>query len=268
MIRIYGKIALVGVFLCALLFSGVYSYYYTQWKHLWTLESPLPFYEIKTPKDSVIRVVMIGDSWAAIHHDNGMDTFLRLQIERLTGRSAVVKSKGKRGEKTKGIYRLMFETSGDGTKPLLSEGADYCLIITGINDSGANLGTRQYCHYYHQILNFLLFNNIRPIIIEIPNIDKWHIYKDKPLKDILSDYIKSITSGGGMYRYKKYREELYSMLMDQQLLEKVIYLRMDEWNTCSPEIDESIFLDDLVHLNGEGYKKLDYSIATAIMKDL
>lgn len=268
MIRGFKKISIVSVLSCALLFGGLYAYYYNRWKHLWALQASFPSYPVNVPKDSVLKVVMIGDSWAGIHSELQMDTFLCSKLEQKILRPVSVVSKGKGGEKSRGIYRLLFQTQSYGTKNLFLAGSDYCIISAGINDAAANLGTKQFCAHYRMILDFLFANNIRPVIIEIPDVDIWNIYGDKPKKDLLTDYVRSTMTCCGMYNYHEYREALYSMLIKECLMDKVVYVPMNGWNGDGVKINPSLFMPDRIHLNSAGYKKLDDCIATAIARDL
>jgi len=162
----------------------------------------------------------------------------------------------------------MFSSGDNGTKSLLVSGPNYCIISAGINDAAANLGTRQYCHYYRQILDLLIENHIRPVVIEIPDVNIWHLYGGKPYKDLVIDYVRSIMTRCKMYHIQEYREALYDMLVEEHLVEKVVYVRMKNWNDGSPEINKHLFMEDQIHLNRHGYEKLDSCIALAILKDL
>ena len=51
-------------------------------------------------------------------------------------------------------------------------------------------------------------------------------------------------------------------------MERVVYVPMKDWNELSPAIDEALFLADKIHLNRQGYKRLDACIAKAIAADL
>ena len=251
-----------------LIIECTYFFYYYRWKHLWTLEDRLPTYQVKESSADSLRVLMIGDSWAGIHHESGMDSYLQSQLQSKLKKRIVVESKGKGGEKTKGIYRLIFESNTYGTRPLFSEGADYCVVFAGINDAAANLGVRQYCYYYRLILDFLLVNHIRPVVVEIPNVNIWQIYGSKPIKDLLSDFVKSKMTNCKMYQIGEYREALHQMLQNESFMEKVIYIPMDKWNRYGPEIEKSLFMEDQIHLNRKGYEKLDSCIAQTIARDL
>ena len=257
------------LFLLSLGVVGIYIYYYNRWKHLWTLDANIaPHYEIKSNKNSSPRVVMIGDSWAGLHHKHKMDAYFSAILEQRINRSVIVESNGKGGEKTRGIYKLMFDSDEFGTKPLLSLKPDYCIISAGINDAAANLGTKQYCYYYRQILDFLLANGIRPVVLEIPNINIWLLYGGKPFKDFVVDFVRSTMTGCKMYQYAGYRDALYRMLVNEKLMDKVVYVSMKDWNDVSPDINKILFMSDQIHLNRRGYEKLDSCMAIAIANDL
>ena len=147
-----------GILLVAiiLLMGGGYAFLYYRWRHFWEpATAELSYQPIKESSDT-LHVIMIGDSWAGIHHEHQMDAYLSAVLEQQIGRPVLVESKGKGGEKTRGIYKLMFETGEFGTKHLLASGPDYCIISAGINDAAANLGTEQYCYYYRKILKPVL----------------------------------------------------------------------------------------------------------------
>ena len=257
------------IILSVIMFVVFYVICYYRWEHLWALDVSITNYEVMPQADDdTLRVVMIGDSWAGIHHENGLDTFLCLVLQEKVSCPVTVVSKGIGGEKCRGIYQLIFSNDSLGVKALFTIRPDYCIISAGINDAVANLGTLQYCHYYHQILDFLLANHIRPVVLEIPNVNIWHIYGGKPFKDIIVDFLKSTMTRCKMYQFREYREALYQMLVDEHLIENVIYVSMEKWNERSPDIDTHLFLADQIHLNYQGYEKLDRCIAIAIANDL
>lgn len=232
---------------------------------MWALEKERDFYEINHIDDDTLRVVMMGDSWAGMHKD--FDEQLNSMLMKKFGGKASFVSKGKGGEKTKGIYQLMYERGEYGTKSILLSSPNYCIITAGINDAAANIGTRQYCYYYKQLLEFLLKNYIRPVIIEIPNVNIWTVSKHKPTKDLLSDFMKSTMVGCGMYKVEDYRKALLLMLEEEKLINQVLYVPIDSWNGRTPELNISLFLDDQIHLNSYGYQLLDSTIACKIFDD-
>ena len=88
------------LFFCLLALGITYGYYYSRWKWLWTVANTMPHYSIPHIQDDVLRVLMIGDSWAGIHSELQMDTFLCSKLEQKILRPVSVVSKGKGGEKS------------------------------------------------------------------------------------------------------------------------------------------------------------------------
>lgn len=245
----------------------IVGHYYYRWKPLWSFEEPKTIYSVIHHQDDTLRIVMIGDSWVGMRTDS-LNMIFQNRLSFISGRPIILKSKGKGGEKSRGIYQLIFEEKGFGTKPLLLSGADYCVIFAGINDAAANLGVKQYIYHMKLILDFLLKNGVRPILIEIPNVNIRNVYGGKPIKDLVVDFTRSLMTRCGMYHFPEYREALRLMLEDGQLLGPVIFVPMNGWNGKHPDLNKRLFLEDQIHLNHQGYLKLDSCIMNAIIRDL
>lgn len=221
------KVFLFFITLTIIVLSA-WGYYYIRWKHLWGMERPIPMYRVEKSIDDTIRVLLVGDSWAAMH--SNMDSFLCSKIKAKVSTPVVVSSKGKGGEISRGIYRLLFDNDSLGTRKLIESGVDYCVIFAGINDAAANLGTKHFCYHYYLIIDFLLNNGIKPVVIEIPDVDIWNVYGNKPIKDLLVDCVRSAMTGCRMYSYREYRDALKAMLLEQHLNERIVYVPMTCWN--------------------------------------
>ncbi len=258
----------LGVFfICLLALVSVSLYYFNRWKPLWALDVPIEIYSVAHHQDDTLRIVMIGDSWVGMRTDS-LSCVFQKRLSSITDRPVLLKTKGKGGEKSRGIYQLMFEEDRFGSKPLLLSGADYCIVFAGINDAAANLGQKQYVHYMNQIIDFLLANHIRPVLIEIPDVNIWNVYGKKPIKDLTVDYIRSLMTGCGMYHFSEYRDALKTMLKDSALNDSVLYVPMRGWNGDGEEFNRLLCLDDQIHLNPQGYIKMDSCIIESIRKDL
>lgn len=260
----YVLIAFGGFFI---LLVVIYGTLYYRWRHLWALEEIHQPYQVQSHHDDTLRVVMIGDSWAGMHNEAGLDSFLQDQLNVLTACPVMIKSCGRGGEKSRGIYNLMFEYGKYGTRSILSEGPDYCIVMAGINDAAANWGVDQYLYHYRLILDFLLSHNIRPVIVEIPDVDIWTLYSQKPKNDLLGDYLKSMMTGCDMYNYHRYRDALLSMLQEEDLMKEIVLVPMKEWNGNRESINKFLFLEDQIHLNRRGYELLDSCISLKIAED-
>lgn len=246
---------------------SLFQYYQYRRKSLWVFENKRDYYPVLYHEDDTIRIAMIGDSWAALHSQNMMDNLFQSILSDQTNLPVKMISKGKGGEKSRGIYQLMFENNKEGTKTIFAQGLDYCILSAGINDAAANLGPKLFCYHMRLILDFLLYNRIRPIILEIPDVNIWKVYNNKPIKDLVSDYIRSLMSHCRMYQIKEYRDSLYSMLLNENYMNSIIYIRMNEWNGTTPNINKQLFLNDQIHLNKKGYELLDSCIIIAIAND-
>jgi len=260
------KILLAG-FLGIMIISSLYLYYYHRWKFLWELEKERDVYPVARHSDGTLRVILIGDSWAEMHYSLQMDQVLKSYLAERLECQVEVASKGKGGMRSRGIYNLMFKETVFGTKQLISSGADYCIVFAGINDASANLGTRQFCHYIQLIIRFLLSNHVRPVIVEAPDVNIGKLFWRRPFKNLAIDYMRSMMTGCGMYHYAEYREALKKMLVDEDLMDDVVYVDVGIWNETGSELDKQLFLDDQLHLNRAGYERMDSSIATAIAED-
>lgn len=259
------KLCILIAFFVLLIF--VYQYLYERWKPLWRFEKPRQYYSILHYQDDTLRIVMIGDSWAGMRTDS-INNLFKARLSKMIGKPVVLKTKGKGGEESRGIYQLMFKRGEDGTKSLFLSGADYCVVFAGINDAASNYGKKQYTYHMKLILNFLQENKIRPIIVEIPDVNIWTVYGEKPYKDLIGDYLKSTMTGCGMYHFSEYRKALQLMLEDNDLFDAVLYVPMKGWNGNAPTLNAMLFLDDQIHLNQQGYIKLDSCICDAICHDL
>lgn len=259
---------IITCLVCIIILFLFFKYYQYRWRNLWVFENERKPYPVMCHEDDTIRVAMIGDSWAEMHSSNKMDNILKLKISNLTGQPVKMSSKGKGGEKSRGIYQLLFDDNKYGTKAIIASGLDYCIISAGINDASANLGPRLYCYHMRLILKHLLFNKICPVLIEVPDVNVWKTHGRKPLKDLASDYIRSLMAHCKMYQMKEYRDSLYVMLINENLMDSVIFIHANEWNGNVTDINQQLFRNDQVHLNRKGYELLDSCIAKKISSDI
>ena len=72
----------------------------------------------------------------------------------------------------------------------------------------------------------------------------------------------------GMYRYREYCEALRAMILEEHLMERVVYVPMADWNGEGTAINQELFMTDRVHLNRLGYERLDACVAKVIARDL
>lgn len=247
-----------------------------RWEDILSPARAVGGYEVARHDDDTLRVVMIGDSWAGMHSETLCDTLLQGWLARLTGASVRVESNGRGGAKSKEVYGLMFRATapaeeqrlGRCTQQQLQRGADYCIVMAGINDAAACLGTRYYCENYRLIIDFLLAAGIRPVVVEMPRVDIAGLYGGKPLKDRAVDWLRSAMTDCRMYDVAPYGQRLLAMLDEQGLADSVVLVRKEQWNADGVADQRGLYLPDGIHLNARGYGVLDSCLATAIADDL
>lgn len=236
----------------------------------------LPFYHVgPRHNDDTLRVAVIGDSWAEYHASLECDTIFCRYAKRLTSLPVKCFSRGHSGKMTKEIYYDMFadrtvEHAWEKdfcTQPLLEQHPDYCIIMAGINDWRLYRPKSYYVGNYRLMLNVLIQNGIRPVVMEVPSVDMRH-YNGKRtfyrrwIFNLLSLLTKVDDSSA-----QDYRDAMREMLHETGLDEKVLFIPMSAWNSGGFEANPDIYLDDRLHLNLDGYHVLDSCMAYDIIKD-
>ena len=250
---------LAGLLLLVVL-AASYVFLYIRWKPIWQPVSQLKAYPVHEMNDDTLRVVMIGDSWTGLHHKLGHDSEFTALLQGLFSQPVKMVARGKGGATSGDIYQMMFRESGLNpeacSQPLIEHRPDYVVITAGINDAAKNLGTDYYCDNYLLILRHLLSCGIRPVVVEMPDVDLAGVYGNKPLKDKVVDRLRSWMTGVAHYSVRPYREALYHRLKGERLMDSLMYVSLNQWHPVFDEVG--------VHLNAEGYRKLDSCLAVTI----
>lgn len=208
-----------------------------------------------------LKIAFIGDSWAAYHHD--YDKKLESMF-REKGMPACVVSLGNVGAKSKEIYLRMYST----TKPVVLEHPDYCIISAGINDAVAKMGKDYYVHHYMLILQQLLDLRIKPVVLEMPEVNYRAIAGREPWTMRLRHALSSMMTGSELYGFDSYKTALIKAIKKANLQKRIVYISADTWNPDGYRDSRELYLPDETHLNERGYEVLDSCIAAAILKDI
>ena len=235
-----------------------------------------PFYDVKPcQEDDTLRVAILGDSWAEFHKTFNCDTLFEHYARKMTRKPVKCQSRGKGGALSKEIYHLMFRnyTQEDPslhdfcTQPLIEDHPDYCVVMAGINDTWKKRPISYYAGNYRLIIRLLLANNIRPVVMEIPDFEmgEW-LDKNRKRKRILYRFYSYFT-GVKKDDITPFRKELENMLNETSLVDSVLYIPADKWLPKNHNYSEDIYQIDHVHLNYHGYHLLDSCIASEIIKD-
>ena len=253
-----------GLIVAVLGIVVAYIYLYIRWRPTWQPVEPQSSYQVHAYVDDTLRVIMIGDSWAALHYEWGHDTKLSKLLCEQTNRPVQMIAKGKGGAKSGDIYLMMFRESNLNTRlctqPLIELAPDYAVITAGINDAAANVGTNYFCENYLLIIRHLLSCGICPVVVEMPDVDIEGLYGSKPLKDYVVDRLRSWMTHVSFYDVRPYREALYDRLLKENLMDSVIYVSLNQWQPS--------YIEDGVHLNAVGYHRLDSCLAASVAERL
>ncbi|MCR5644469.1 MAG: SGNH/GDSL hydrolase family protein [Prevotella sp.] len=218
-------------------------------------------------KGDTLRVIIIGDSWAAYHSDYNCQ--LETILEDSLNKPVKVQSNGSVGAKTIAVYANMFDSiSSSGTKKLIDMLPDYAVISTGINDAVAKMGTKNYCHHYRFILRNLLSAGIKPIVLEMPLVDYKAVYQRESVIANFRHQLSSWLTDAPMWDFEKYKQDLRSMISQEGFEGKILLVSDSEWNPKGYADPRKLYLDDHIHLNERGYSLLDSCIASHIFEDI
>lgn len=236
----------------------------------------LPFYDVgPRPHDDTLRVAVIGDSWAEWHMTLNCDTLFQQYGRRLTSKPIKCMTRGKGGAKSKDVYYYMFRSHTQEhswehdicTQPLLEQHPDYCVVMVGINDTWKKRPISYYKGNCRLIIRLLLANDIRPVMIEIPDFEmgEWldtHRKRQRFLYRIYS-YFTGVVEDD----ITPFRNGLKDMLKETGLSDSVLFIPVDHWIPQDHQYSEEIYQDDHVHINYQGYHVLDSCIVTEIIQD-
>ena len=212
------------------------------------------------PSDT-LKIAFIGDSWAAYHYPH--DSMLCYMFSR-KGYLCSVTSKGNVGAKSKEIYHRMYST----TKSVLMGRPKYCVVSAGINDAVAKLGKEYYVHHYMLILLQLLELGIRPVVLEMPEVNYCAIAGREPWPMRLHHILSSLMTGSELYGFDSYKAALVQAIKKADMQSRIIYISADSWNAAGYQDKRGLYLSDEIHLNAKGYEVLDSCIASEILKDI
>ena len=194
-------------------------------------------YTCQQHQDDTLRLAMIGDSWIFYHYPYN-DT-LASMIKQKTKKPAIVSAYGLCGKTSKEVYQSIFE---DQTmRNILEKGADYCFVSVGININ---------------ILRFLLKNNIKPILLEIPNYDINYAYEHQTADKKLLRQLSMFLTRSELDCRQEYRQALTQELEKTGIGEQIQIIHF-------PGTLE-YYKSDRMHLNEKGYHILDSCIANEI----
>lgn len=213
-------------------------------------------YSITKNHDDTIRVAYIGDSWAFFHRP--YDERITDSLSNKLNRPAKVTSMGFCGRSSKEIYWYLFDNPE--LEAFMSKGYDYCFVVVGINDANKKMSPNYYKQSMACIIQFMLDNQITPIILEIPDYDIERMYRwEIPSRKLLRPFSQFVT-GTPINCKKEFRQAFEDLIAEKKYGDKVQIVRYKTWNNNYKKDLINIYQDDGIHLNEKGYAKLDSCI--------
>lgn len=234
-----------------------------------------PYYDIQQHHDDdTLRVIIVGDSWAEIHMRLDCDTIFQQYAARMTRKPVSCWSRGKGGAMSKEIYHFMFRRLTEehpwepdrNTQELIESHPDYCVLFAGINDAIFQRSTSYCSGNYLLMLRLLLHCGIKPVVMEIPMVDAASAIDYKAWHKRSAYHLKAWLLGTRGNQVPQYREAIRRMLDDTGLRDSVLFIPADKWNPLGWR-DTTMFTYDRIHMNLQGYQRLDSCIAAEIIKD-
>ena len=212
--------------------------------------------------DDTIRIAYIGDSWADGHKK--VNCVIDSLVSYVTMRPVIVKTAGISGLTSKEIYYEVFRN--DSMRSVIEWGPDFCFVVAGINDSDRKMGKRYYKENMRLIIELLLENHIKPVVLEIPSYDIRFSYKRRNRKIKLQYLASMLLTWSKMDCIQDYRNAYTDLLKEHEWEHKVITISYKDWNPDGYEDKRGLYDGGLMHLNTKGYKVLDSCISYKIIE--
>lgn len=215
-------------------------------------------------QDDTIRIGYIGDSWADGHkkYKCVIDSIVSIA----TGKNAETRIAGISGLTSKNVYYSVFRD--DSIRHVIEWGPDFCFVVAGINDSDRKMGRSYYKENMRLIIDLLLENHIKPIILEIPTYDILFSYKRRSRQVKLQYLASMFITWSKMDCIEDYRKTYKDLLNEQGWNDQVITISYKDWNPDGFKDKRGLYDGGLMHLNAKGYLVLDTCIAKKMIEVL
>ena len=256
--HIWTSIFLIAV-ICGCLMIPVYNYYASP-----LLRHPYKIYHKDNYKDT-LRIAYIGDSWAYMHKSH--DCRIAQTIEDSIHHPISVHSYGICGLTSKEIYEQIY--NNPEFKIFMQERKyDYCFVSAGINDTYKKMSTSYYKKSMEGIIEFLIVNQIRPIILEIPDYNIIKTYENQKTDKKLLRHFSMLINSTSLNCKQEFRDALDELFNEKGYQDKVSVIRYKSWNNDYKNDLKRLYLNDGMHLYEDGYAVLDSIVARTIISEL
>lgn len=130
------------------------------------------------------------------------------------------------------------------------------------------MGTSYYKKSMDYIIQIMLENHIRPIILEIPDYDIISTYYRYRLCKKLFLRFSSWITDSPIDCKQLFRETLDDLIIEKGYTDNVSIIRYRSWNKDKANDWNSLYKEDRMHLNAKGYAVLDSAIAIDIIRTI
>lgn len=211
--------------------------------------------------DDTIRVAYLGDSWA--HNHKEMKCIIDSIIYDEIRKPVLIRNAGVGGLTSKEIYNGIFKNKE--MRSVIEWGPDFCFVSAGINDSNIKYGSDNYKENMRILICLLLEKNITPVILEIPYYDIYHAFWKMSFVPLIRSIRSILWTQSSINCIDSYSNSYNDLIIEQQWQNDVITIRRNDWNPQGYKGQKELYTSDRMHLNQDGYLKLDSCISSHIV---
>ncbi|MDN3579505.1 hypothetical protein [Mucilaginibacter flavus] len=251
------RVKLLLLFLALLVISfGIYMY------KRYSLEKRYVAVTEKKYKNDILRVGIIGDSWAT---GTSLDTIMTDEFLRRGVKTEII-SFGEPEAKTKDIYDNLYANPGTpySSSEILHHNLDYCVILAGTSDASGEMGAKFYAYYCSLIIDDLLKDKIEPVFVTMPEFgfkeaeDSLDVFKK-----VRNEVGALLIDNGSTGTLDDYRKQINEVLKDTHLRDSAIVVPFNL--VCDNYQKHKILYRNSGHLSTKGKQKMGKIIVQYIL---
>ena len=185
-------------------------------------------YISKCTNNDTLNIAYIGDSWAVFH--NTHKCIIEKKLADSIRRPIAVYTMGICGQTSKEIYESIFDNPYY-RQFFQQRKYDYCFVSAGINDTYKKMSTSYYRKSMDGIIRFLIANQIRAIILEIPDYNIEDAYTHQIFLRRMLREISMYINGTPMDCKQLFRNALDDLVKQNLYEDKLYIVRYKLWNS-------------------------------------
>jgi hypothetical protein len=210
---------------------------------------------------STARVALLGDSWAT----EELAKLVREEIQQRGWQVELVRARHP-GARSRVVYEDLLRPADEPYSSqalLLGEPVHAAVVIVGVNDSSAYIGSDFYTHHVGLIVRALQQRGVFPFVLELPEFGIEVVESRNPIGYTRRHLMRQVYEGGERDVIPAYRQALRTAL--QPALE-ADELRLIPFDAVSNDYQANLSLyKDAAHLNDAGNRRLAAQIAESVV---